>query len=131
MEYNIYRIKPNFFKIIFNFELSDAIVTVESVGENEVLLTSLTDGYHWFEFWLAQDPGSPFLFAEDAPNKFHTEKVKKLWNFHNFIFRPEDKETFYLNFGLGRKFDSNLMNEFVKIIGPRFEQRDKFFPPNK
>jgi len=129
VSYLIFQSSRKVFKISFQFKLSTATVLVESVGVNRIYLTSKTDGYHWFEFWLAQEPGSNILFGENDNNTVHATKVKKLWESHNFLFMPEDKETFYLKYGFGREFDSNLMNALAKIIEPRFAQRDKFFPP--
>ncbi len=131
MSYSIIQKSLDIYHLVFHFKNSIAIVTVENIGGNRLLLKSETDGYHFFTFWLSQDPNidavvfEQELLENEELKSINSEKVRRLWQSKNLIFTPKNEESFYINYGYGRDFGESLMKMFAKIIEPRFALFEK------
>lgn len=87
------------YSVIFQFKnrTAELHITVEpadnklfphSTNEQKMLyLSSQTDGYHWLNFWLAQEPGATKLICEDS-----NEPKAILINHYNGIRLPWDSQ---------------------------------------
>ncbi len=126
MSYTIKKKSKKEFLITFRFKRNTAIVSVKDCGRSTLYMNSKTDGYHWFEFFLSQEPDTDKLF-EPVRWQETTLKVDKLYEKNGFLFTPEDKETHFLNYGGKRQFNEELMKELAEIIEPRFAVREDFF----
>lgn len=130
--YKIEKIKNKtctIWQIYFEFIKSKAKVTLTHENEDiDLYLYSETDGFHWFEFFMAQEPNCEKLQFDNETNndyQLSREKVIKLFHKNGFIFRPQDKETCYIN-GLSPYTDSQI-ETIAKLIDERFANRERFF----
>lgn len=119
--------KENVWKIIFEFEKSKAEVEITQYKDDiDLRLVSLTDGFHWFEFFMAQEPNCTELeFDGDNHYLLAKDKVKKLFEDNGFIYRPEDKESCFLN-GIC-PYNDEQIDRVAKLIDERFANRERFF----
>lgn len=89
-------------------------------------LVSKTDGFHWFEFFMAQEPNCDKLKYEERNDyMLAKEKVIQLFKDNGFIYKPEDKESCFLN-GI-TPYNDNQIEIIAKLIDERFANRERFF----
>ena len=121
--------KRNSTQWIINFEFKESEAVVEITHDKndiDLHLVSRTDGFHWFEFFMAQEPNCEKLeFEEQNMYLQAKEKVRKLFNNNGFIYRPEDKESCFLN-GIS-PYTDNQIEIIAKLIDERFANRERFF----
>lgn len=113
--------------IKFEFKKSNAVVEITHDKNNiDLHLVSRTDGFHWFEFFMAQEPNCEKLEFEERNEYLQAkEKVRQLFNNNGFIYRPEDKESCFLN-GIS-PYNDNQIEIIAKLIDERFANRERFF----
>lgn len=113
--------------INFEFEKSNAVVEItHDKNDIDLRLVSMTDGFHWFEFFMAQEPNCDKLeFEERNDYLLAKEKVRELFKSNGFIYRPEDKESCFLN-GIS-PYSDNQIETIAKLIYERFANRERFF----
>ncbi len=113
--------------ISFEFKKSKAVVKItHDKNDIDLRLVSLTDGFHWFEFFMAQEPDCKKLeFEEEKDYSLAKERVKKLFKDNGLTFRPEDKESCYLNGA--DPYNDNQIEIIAKLIDERFANRERFF----
>jgi hypothetical protein len=119
--------KSTQWKIIFEFEKSNAVVEItHDKNDVDLYLVSRTDGFHWFEFFMAQEPNCENLqFEERNDYLLAKEKVRDLFKNNGFIYRPENKESCFLN-GIN-PYTDNQIETISKLIDERFANREHFF----
>ncbi len=119
--------KTTQWEILFEFKKSKATVEItHNESDIDLYLVSKTDGFHWFEFFMAQEPNCTKLEFEDRnDNLLSKEKVRKLFENNGFIYRPEDKESCFLN-GIS-PYTDNQIETIAKLIDERFANRERFF----
>jgi hypothetical protein len=118
------------YKIDFAFKKQSATVLIKVDKDDmcRLYLNSETNGYHWFEFLLCQEPKCKKLIYDDGSRDTHSkarEKAKSLFSAFDYQFMPQDKESFFLV--TAKKFTERMVNELAKIIEPRFAIRERFF----
>lgn len=113
--------------IYFKYERSAAIVEIYyDKNDINLHLTSKTDGFHWFEFFMAQEPNCKELEFQEYDEHINCrEKVSKLFKNNGFIYIPEDKESCFLN-GLTPYTDDDIKRIAI-LIDVRFANRERFF----
>ena len=123
MNYKIKKVNEDF-EIIFKFQTQEATISIEVENKNCLQITSNTDGYHWFQYWLAQEPNCINL-VDDLSIDLETEKVRLLFLAYNMIYEPMDKEiiTLYLK----EDFNDKTLQTLIDIIEPRFANRERYF----
>lgn len=109
----------------FTFHLAkEAMVTIDILNEEKtyLYLNSLTDGYHWLHYWLAQEPCASVLL--DLKPEQERERVKQLFAAYGIHYAHEDKETCFLQ--LSKPLDKNTLKLLATILYTRFALREKF-----
>lgn len=117
----------NSYQINYSFAKQSAVVSMDIEEDGSLYLTSETDGYHWFEFWLCQEPNcKKLIYEERCDNKKAEEKVRALFESFEYTFIAEDKETFFLK-KESEPFNIADIELIANIIYPRFALREQFF----
>lgn len=114
------------YSIDFSFKQQKANVTIEVWDEEpgKVHLTSNTDGYHWLQFFLCQEPNAKELLS--LPFKDEISLCKKLFSQQGMLYEQEDKETAWIT--INRPLNEDVVRSIADIIEPRFANRERFFP---
>lgn len=113
------------YDIDFTFEKQICNVTIEvnSDNQNKARLSSNTDGYHWLQFFLCQEPNCVKMlelsFADEVA------RCEQTFNEKNIIYEQEGKNTAWLHY-LGF-IDETFVKLVAEIIEPRFANRERFF----
>ena len=113
--------------VYFKFEMSEAIVEIYyDKNDINLHLTYKTDGFHWFEFFMSQEPNCKELeFQEYSEHINCRKKVTELFKDNGFIYIPEDKESCFLN-GISPYTDDDI-KRIADLIDARFANRERFF----
>lgn len=118
------------FRIFFKFEFQEAVVSFWPLEQSETIfcVESETDGYHWFAYWMAQEPNCKELL-ELSDHRLsgyqQTKKVFKSLEEIGFFYEPEDKESCYLTVA---EMTLEVVERFAQFLEPRFANRERFFP---
>lgn len=125
MTYNVRPINDKEFDISFKFKRQSAEVNLEVMSPRKLRVLSKTDGYHWLQLWMAQDPNATELL-DLRPWETERDKVARSLDSIGFGYEPEDKESCYLH----TREDITLatVDRFAKYLDPRFALREEFFP---
>ena len=124
MTYSIRSTNDKEFDISFKFERQSAEVNIEVMEPRELRMSSMTDGYHWLQLWMAQDPHATELLA--LPWEQERDKVAKSLDSIGFRYEPEDKESCYLH--TREDVNPTTVDRFAQYLNPRFALREKLFP---
>lgn len=111
--------------IYFKFEKQIADVSIQICNDDlkNVRLYSNTDGYHWLQFFLSQEPNAKEMVEHGYNDR---DICKKLFSTIGISYEQEDKESAWLN--LNNDIDENIVKQIAEIIEPRFANRERFFP---
>lgn len=114
------------YSIDFTFQKQKANVTVEIYSEhpNRVHLSSNTDGYHWLQFFLCQEPNTPKLLELDF--KSEVARCQAAFAPFNIQYEQEDKETAWLTYSLTYD-EAEIVKIIADVIELRFANRERFF----
>jgi hypothetical protein len=139
LDVNYYGYKTEY-HIDFTFQKQNCNVTIECYNDNDtqtywatrsthimpnrVRLKSNTDGYHWLQFFLCQEPNCSELrelnFDEEVA------RCQEAFGEKNIGYEQEGKETAWLTYdGI---IDETFIKLVAEIIDPRFANRERFFP---
>lgn len=113
------------YSIEFFFEKQGAVVSLEIYEEHpkRIRLKSETDGYHWLQFFLCQEPGT--LKLEELEFSEEILRCKNIFKEIGIEYQQEGKYTAFLT--LERELDLELVNLITEIIEHRFANRERFF----
>jgi hypothetical protein len=116
----------NEYSIDFTFQKQKANVTVEIYTEhpNRVRISSNTDGYHWLQFLLCQEPNTPKML--DLDFKGEVSRCQAAFAPLGIEYAQEDKETAWLTYPLTYD-EKEVVKIIADIIEPRFANRERFF----
>jgi hypothetical protein len=114
------------YSIDFSFKKQKANVTIEIYPDEPIgkcRLSSNTDGYHWLQFFLSQEPETEKLLEESFD--IQVKKCVNIFGRNLIKYEQEDKDSAWLT------YDKEINEDFVKtvaiIIEPRFANRERFF----
>ncbi len=114
------------YEVRFKFELQECIVdlSLDLNNPKRIHLYSKTDGYHWVEYFLCQEPNCDELKEHNYDQQRLI--IRNLFLKHSMDFIPEGKDTCYV------LFEENVTDENINtvalIIEERFANRERFFP---
>ena len=114
------------YHIDFTFQKQKCNVTIEVYDDkpSKPRLSSNTDGYHWLQFLLCQEPNCSKILELNF--KEEVSRCQKAFGEKNIGYEQEDKETAWLT------YDGVIDEAFVKLVAeviePRFANREQFFP---
>ncbi len=123
MSYSINNPQAGEYLLTFTFERQscDVHVSVKSVGLLHI--ESLTDGYHWLQYFLSQDPEG--LSLSERTFSEEIEAVTELFKTIGIKYEQEDKETAFLH--LTKAFNLSQLDQIAKLMEPRFALRERFY----
>lgn len=129
-------------RIAFKFQSQSAVVDVfrlsqeayevpvaQDVLDNRLKVYSSTDGYHWLQFWMAQEQNALKLL--ELPARQERTKVTQSLYYHGFSYEAEDKESCYVTSTTVSEEGGNLekiATRLAEFLAPRFALRERFFP---
>ncbi|MEK7672811.1 MAG: hypothetical protein AAB373_02915 [Patescibacteria group bacterium] len=99
-------------------------VRITKENQRRLYLNSKTDGYHWFNFWAAQEPNAISLL--ELPANAERERVRQSLLAIGLGYIEEDKETCFLD--SPEEVTIETVNRIANFLEPRFAMREKFFP---
>lgn len=113
------------YTIDFQFKKQSANVSIEIWDDepNEVRLKSNTDGYHWLQYFLCQEPNTEKLLELSYDDEI--ARCKKAFAAIDIFYEQEGKDTAWLT--INSIVDENLINQIASVIEPRFANRERFF----
>ena len=112
------------YSIDFKFDTQVANVDVDLLNPRRLYVNSKTDGYHWLQSWMAQEPGAVKILELDSEEE--KIRVKQSLSAHGFNYIPEDKETCYLD--TEKDVTRETVDRLARYLEPRFALRERFFP---
>lgn len=114
------------YSIDFTFQKQKANVTIELWSDepsNKCRLKSNTDGYHWLQFFLCQEPNTPKMLELDF--KSEVSRCQAAFAPFGISYEQEDKETAWLTYT--KPIDEAFVKIVADVIEPRFANRERFF----
>jgi hypothetical protein len=123
MAYKISQPEENRYSIDFKFTNQSAKVDVEKQDTRRLYVNSLTDGYHWLQFWMAQEPGAAKI--QELPHEQERTRVSQSLSAQGFVYTPESKETCFLD--TEENVTREIIDRLAKYLDPRFALRERFF----
>jgi hypothetical protein len=90
---------------------------------NYCRLESVTDGYHWLQYFLCQQPNTDKLL--DLDFKTEVERCQTAFSPFPIKYTQEDKNSAILIYD--RPIDLEFAEIVANVIGPRFANRERFF----
>jgi hypothetical protein len=111
------------YHIDFTFEKQKCNVTIEVYDDGDIRLSSNTDGYHWLQFLLCQEPNC-LKFVELGFNE-EIIRCQRVFGEKNIGYEQEGKETAWLTYD--GVIDESFIEIVADIIEPRFANRERFF----
>lgn len=117
--------EDNGYSINFQFEKQNAHVGIELWDDypGQVRLNSTTDGYHWLQFLLSQEPNTKEMVELDYETS--VLKCQELFATLNIHYEQEDKESAWLT--VNSEVDIDLIKSIAELIEPLFANRERFF----
>lgn len=115
------------YHIHYTFVLQTAKVDIEIWPHhpNAVRVESQTDGYHWLQFFLCQEPNAAHIIE----NLSYDEQIKLcelVFAPHGMIYTQEDKESAFIEYPKELS-ESEAVEIIAKEIGLRFANRERFY----
>ena len=123
MTYEITQPEENRYIIDFKFTKQSAEVDVERLDQRSLYVNSHTDGYHWLQFWMAQEPDA--IKVLELSDDQETTRVTQSLSALGFDYKREDKETCFLY--VEEDVIKETIDRFAKYLNPRFALREQFF----
>ena len=124
MAYKISKPKKSEYVIDFRFSKQNARVHVERREDGRLVFYNPTDGYHWLQFWMAQEPNASKLL--ELPYEAEETKVRQSLAMRDFAYTSDDKRSFCVQSVNRTAWQS--IEALAQYLEPRFALREKFFP---
>ena|SRR3989344_8169327 len=125
MAYKVSKLRKDEYVIDFQFSKQRAKVNVEKREEDgRLVIYNPTDGYHWLQFWMAQEPNASKLL--ELPYEAEETKVRQSLAMRDFAYTSDDKRSFCLQSVNRTAWQS--IEALAQYLEPRFALREKFFP---
>ena len=107
-----------------HFESQSCLLNIEVWPDNKIRLRSVTDGYHWLQYWLSQEDDAKELIElgyQESENK-----CKDLFKLLSIGYDQENKETAWLTLPI-ENINHDIVYYIAELIYPKFANREKFF----
>lgn len=115
------------YHVEYEFSKQRALVDLEIFypEKNTIRINSITDGYHWLQFFLCQKIDTEKLEEGLTTNEV-VKRCREIFKPFGFTYTQEDKETAWITYPKTYK-EEEVVKILADEIGKRFANRERFF----